>query len=216
MAMITAARTRPHSQPTACSDGLLIGFHVKEFQMTGLDHSLKGVDVLRPNISIILPDQWRILKALRLDALKDSPNAFLGNYDRESEWSPSQWRAECDASTWVSAAVVEKLVGVAKLARSNDPDVTLHIESMWVNPGWRRRGIAQALVEKLEVLAREQGEEILGLWTFDGNESAQRLYLRLGFHPVGEKGNRQLITQSSEPGSLIWEEELRKNLVSAP
>ena len=117
---------------------------------------------------------------------------------------------------WVSAAVVQKLVGVAKLSRANDPDVTLHIESMWVDPGWRGRGIAQALVEKLEVLAREQGEEILGLWTFDGNECARRLYLRLGFRPVGEKGNRQLITSSSEPGSLIWEEELRKNLVSAP
>lgn len=184
--------------------------------MTGLDDSPKRVDTLRPNISIILPDQWRILKSLRLDALKDSPNAFLGNYDRESEWSPSQWRAECAASTWVSATVVETLVGVAKLARANDPDVTLHIESMWVNPGWRRRGIAQVLVGKLEILAREQGEEILGLWTFDGNESARRLYLRLGFHPVGEKGNRQLITSSSEPGSLIWEEELRKILVSAP
>ena len=206
----------PHTQSTACSDGLQIGFHVKEIQLTGPDHPLKGVAVLRPNISIILPDQWRILKALRLDALKDSPNAFLGSYDRESEWSPGQWRAECDASTWVSAALAEKLVGVAKLARSNDPDVTLHIESMWVNPGWRRRGIAQALVGKLEVLAREQGEEILGLWTFDGNESARLLYLRLGFHPVGEKGNRQLITQPSEPGSLIWEEELRKNLVGAP
>jgi ribosomal protein S18 acetylase RimI-like enzyme len=184
--------------------------------MAGPDHPPKEVDVLRPNISIILPDQWRKLKRLRLDALKDSPNAFLGSYDRESQWPPSQWRSECDTSTWISATVDGKLVGVAKLAISNDPDVTLHIESMWVNPGWRRRGIAQALVEKLEALAREQGEEILGLWTFDGNESAQRLYLRLGFHPVGEKGNRQLITQTCEPESLIWEEELRKNLVSAP
>ena len=184
--------------------------------MAGLDRSLKEVDVVRLNISVILPDQWRILKRLRLDALKDSPSTFLGNYDRESQWSPGQWRAECSASTWVSATVNEKLVGVAKLAISNDPEVTLHIESMWVNPGWRRRGIAQALVEKLEILAREQGEEILGLWTFDGNESARRLYLRLGFHPVGEKkGNRQLITQTDEPASLIWEEELRKNLVSS-
>jgi ribosomal protein S18 acetylase RimI-like enzyme len=174
------------------------------------------MNVPGPNISIISADQWPILKMLRLAALKDSPYAFLGHYGRESSWSPRQWQAECDESTWVSATVAGESVGVAKLARANDPDVALHIESMWVNPGWRRRGMAQALVEMLESLAIDQGEEVLGLWTFDENTNARRLYLRLGFHPVGEKGNRQLITSPSEPGKLIWEEELRKNLAKDP
>ncbi|RQH07546.1 GNAT family N-acetyltransferase [Paraburkholderia dinghuensis] len=56
-----------------------------------------------------------------------------------------------------------------------------HVEMLYVAPGWTRRGLATALLTRLESLAREQGASVLGT---DASALARPVFERAGFSLV--------------------------------
>jgi ribosomal protein S18 acetylase RimI-like enzyme len=58
--------------------------------------------------------------------------------------------------------------------------------SMWVDPGYRRRGVGRALVDQAVRWAVERRAREVILWVADHNSAARRLYERIGFRPTGE------------------------------
>ena len=58
-----------------------------------------------------------------------------------------------------------------------------------VSPEYRRQGIAQALVERLEAALRQNDVTCLTLEVRASNAPAQALYSKLGFHQVGRRPN---------------------------
>jgi ribosomal protein S18 acetylase RimI-like enzyme len=58
------------------------------------------------------------------------------------------------------------------------------IRDLWVDPEFRRCGLATELVRAVARAARDAGALRLGLQTEVGNEAALELYLRLGFERV--------------------------------
>jgi GNAT superfamily N-acetyltransferase len=56
---------------------------------------------------------------------------------------------------------------------------------MWVDPGFRRRGVGQALVQRVIEWGQTSGYDELFLWVVDGNSNAERLYERNGFRRTG-------------------------------
>jgi ribosomal protein S18 acetylase RimI-like enzyme len=76
-------------------------------------------------------------------------------------------------------------VGCARLvADANLPDAR-YIESVWVHPDFRRRGIVRTMVGRLEELAQEAGAQELRVWVLDTNSAAWDAYLKLGFADEG-------------------------------
>ncbi|MCP4690047.1 MAG: ribosomal protein S18-alanine N-acetyltransferase [Desulfobacterales bacterium] len=65
----------------------------------------------------------------------------------------------------------------------------LHILKLAVAQVWRRRGIASWLLEKTIPRALEKGADEAFLEVRASNESAIRLYSKLGFHIVGKRTN---------------------------
>jgi len=61
----------------------------------------------------------------------------------------------------------------------------LHIGTVAVDETWRRRGVAKILLEKIFRIANERQCTRAYLEVRRSNESAQKLYERLGFHAVG-------------------------------
>jgi putative acetyltransferase len=59
-----------------------------------------------------------------------------------------------------------------------------HIEMLYVAPGWTRRGLATALLARLEILAREQGASVLRA---DASALARPVFERAGFSLVLEQ-----------------------------
>ena len=60
------------------------------------------------------------------------------------------------------------------------------IQSVYVRPEARRRGIFRALFEHVERLARQDPEVIgLRLYVENGNRAAQETYARMGMRPAG-------------------------------
>ena len=47
-----------------------------------------------PDIELLVPDDWRLLRRIRLTALKESPESFLAQYAEELTFSQDRWRSE--------------------------------------------------------------------------------------------------------------------------
>jgi len=62
------------------------------------------------------------------------------------------------------------------------------VKRMYVRPFVRGRGVAQALLKRLEAEARNDGQSVLRLETGDRQEAAMRLYERAGFVRCGAFG----------------------------
>jgi L-amino acid N-acyltransferase YncA len=57
--------------------------------------------------------------------------------------------------------------------------------SVYVERGWRGKGVGRALIERLTELGRQHGFHKLVLSAFPSNSGGMALYTRAGFRPVG-------------------------------
>ena len=97
----------------------------------------------------------------------------------EARWQEPEWRSQLRTGKWIAANELGVIVGVAALVGHHDP----HVESVWVAPSHRRRGVFRALVRALADEASRMGLDELQLWVLEDNEIAQRAYTKLGFIP---------------------------------
>jgi GNAT superfamily N-acetyltransferase len=126
-------------------------------------------------------DDWPTLRQLRLLALQDSPEAFLGAAPIERKYDEGHWRRELRRHIWFVAGLHGEPVGLAKLNRAPEQNDGMHMEAMWVAPGVRRRGVGEVLASALESAAAALGVRRLRLWVFADNGLARDFYLQLGY-----------------------------------
>ena len=142
------------------------------------------------------PDDWRVFRDVRMEALSDTPSAFGSTLADERRQTEAEWRARLTGRLQLvarsthrewrrEAGVVVGTVGVIDDGDGRAPELV----SMWVHPDWRRRGVGaqlvQAIVEWVRTEAPASGGR-LRLWVSDGNDAAERLYARHGFVRSGE------------------------------
>jgi RimJ/RimL family protein N-acetyltransferase len=137
-------------------------------------------------IQRIKPEQWQLLRELRLAALLDSPDAFGQSYDEALGQPDAEWRAAAqtasdgDRRTWFIARDMNgSAVGLVQARRR--PPVDCLLFSMWVAPSARRSGTGSQLVDAVADWGREWGARRVVLWVIAGNEAAMRFYDRIGF-----------------------------------
>ncbi len=76
------------------------------------------------------------------------------------------------ACLWVGTAI-DQISGI------RHPNIFL----IYVEPAYRRRGIGRALMQYMEVWAKAQGYQQIGLQVFTINDPAIELYRQLGYQP---------------------------------
>jgi len=131
-------------------------------------------------------DDWELLRDLRLEALRESPKAFLGDPEAEGKWQEADWRRELELHAWFLATAGDKTVGIAKLNHTAPPEDGMHLEAMWVDPHARRGGVGARLVAAVETTAAAMGAQRLRLWVFAGdNPKVPDFYLGLGYAASG-------------------------------
>ena len=130
------------------------------------------------------PDEWQVLRDIRLTALADSPSAFASTLAREQAFTEEDWRSRIANGCSVVAAdsADGRPVG---LAGGYLHDGVPELIAMWVHPASRGGGAAEQLVEAVAAWALEQDAARLTLWVVEGNAVAERLYRRLGFAHTG-------------------------------
>lgn len=140
------------------------------------------------------PADWEAHRTVRLEMLKDSPEAFWGTYEDALQLSPDDWQAQLTGT---------RIVLHARDAKSDDPlgclvlllagyteDMPLAedeaiLTKIWVRPAARGRGVSAALVYEAARLAEQLGRPRLLLDVDDSNTAAIRSYERLGFRATG-------------------------------
>lgn len=135
-----------------------------------------------------VPDDWRASKQLRLRALADSPSAFASTLEREVTFGDEVWRTRLESAATFFAVdddggFVGSVTGIDDRHEAGGREVV----AMWVDPGWRERGIGAALMDAVLEWARAEGAASIALWVADGNDAARRLYERCGFVSTGQR-----------------------------
>jgi GNAT superfamily N-acetyltransferase len=126
------------------------------------------------------PDDWQLLREIRLRALADSPEAFLDTVHRASSFPEDVWRSRATPSRTQACFVREDGAGMVSCFVSTDPN-TVFLVSMWLAPELRGGGAARELVERVVGWAREHAAACVALSVEPGNNRAARLYEKCGF-----------------------------------
>jgi len=107
-------------------------------------------------------EDWREFKAIRLAALRDSPDAFAASADEEEGFEEDFWRLRVRRSTRLVAVRLDsdsqaegQAVGVVSLGQGKDEEGRVaEIFGLWVAPDARGTGVATKLVEASAERAR--------------------------------------------------------------
>jgi ribosomal protein S18 acetylase RimI-like enzyme len=143
-----------------------------------------------PVLEPIRPKNAHLLKAVRLQALKDSPLAFGSTYAKESQFTDADWLKRAvdwnsDRSVGYLALDGEKPCGIAGAFLDEKDPTIAHLVSMWVSPRHRRSGIGRALVGTIQAWAEDRNAHFLRLDVTNTNLAAIKFYQQIGFRPTG-------------------------------
>ncbi len=138
-------------------------------------------------IQALGPDDWRIVRQVRLRSLEDAPSAFTSSFEDESEFDEGTWRHRSSTCQWFVAVDHTGPIGVAGGIDgwSGDP-AKRELIGMWVAPSHRRQGVARELLDRVADWARSDGASTLILSVRQGNDGASAAYLTMGMRPTGE------------------------------
>ena len=130
----------------------------------------------------------QVLRALRLEALDDSPSAFGSTYERELARTAEDWqRWLAPGVTFILEASGEPR-GLVAGGRDPQDSSVVHLMAMWVDPHFRGTGAADLLVSSVKAWALEVGATEVRLQVVEGNSRARRCYERAGFRATGRRG----------------------------
>ncbi len=140
----------------------------------------------------VRPDEWTMLKGVRLAALADSPSAFGSTYADEADRADEFWveRAERSSTSTESATFLARLddrvIGLVSALRIEGAPTSVELVSMWTAPHARRSGAGRLLVGAVTDWAVAGGAGDIDLWVMRGNAAALRFYASLGFAETAE------------------------------
>lgn len=138
------------------------------------------------------------LRALRLAALKDTPDAFGAKYEDEVNKPISEWQDRLKNTNWcfvVADGVDVGLLAVDRAEKDRNSDCWL--SSWWIHQDHRGSGIPKLMLNWLEQLCIEKKWEKIGLGVWPDNLRAISAYKKLGFTEA-----EKLLPSRSIPGLM--------------
>ena len=184
-----------HDVPLPLFAGIIVGVSI---MMTGL----AGADALAPDTTGSMGVQMEIrgfssddatavrelfIKVNRLLAPADLREAFeiyIARSLAEEIDKISDYYSERRGGFWV-AVDGRKIVGMFGLEPSSDG--TMELRRMYVDPDFRRRGIARTMLDFAEEECRRRNRPRMNLSTSELQREALSLYQNAGYEPVGEE-----------------------------
>ncbi len=165
-------------------------------------------------VRVIRPDEWAKVKAIRLEALADTPTAFVTRHDEAAAFPDDVWidrankGSQGEEQLTVLALDDGEPVGLAVGLLKAEGSV-LVVVSVFIAPVVRGRGIGDKMFRLLEDWGSGSGAVRASLWVEETNGRARSFYRRLGY---GLTTDRQWIPNDSG----LWEVRLEKALRREP
>lgn len=136
---------------------------------------------MAPEVRRLSPDDWEMLRDIRLRALADTPDAFGSTLEREHDLPEKQWRRRLVRPVMV-VLDGERPVSMAGAFADGG---RLQVWGMWTEPGYRGRGHARTLLDALLGDAIASGQPV-SLHVNTTNAGARAFYESYGFVGTGE------------------------------
>lgn len=132
---------------------------------------------------------WEAVRDIRLHALHDAPDAFGSTYQREAEFTRTDWinRLTSGSATFLAYHPRFGADAIGICAGFSRDTSVVELVSMWVDPRARGHGVAEPLVGAVADWAGNRDATQVHLWVTEANEPARRLYQRCGFTFTGER-----------------------------
>ena len=138
-------------------------------------------------VSELNPDEWQRLRDLRLRALDESALNLAGSIEEESNYSEQQWRESFKRLTYVVASIDGKDVGLINVENlKGDFGATCWLGGLWSDPKYRGQGVARAIFDYLDEVAKEKNWMVQGLGVMENNLDAIKAFEKFGFVRRGE------------------------------
>ncbi len=146
-----------------------------------------------------------LYRSVRLEALRESPEAFSSSYEAALGRSMESWANQADEAADGGDRAIFIVedggpVGLAALYR--DTEISSHGEliQMWIAPSHRRSGVGEALLGHLFDWAARHSYAAVKAEVTDGNQRALRFYLRCGFTELhSQEGVTFLVKMIQDP-----------------
>ena len=147
----------------------------------------------------LIPDDWPTWRAVRLEALREAPQAFSSTLEA---WqgpgdTEERWRQRLEAVALNVVAEVDGTAAGQVSGTAPDHGGTVELISMWVDPSVRRRGVGAALVGEVVAWSAQQAGTAVRLAVREANAPAIALYERCGFAltDVPADGGERIMTR---------------------
>lgn len=145
-----------------------------------------GVTVRR-----VTPDDGPVLRELRLEALRDTPTAYLELLEDAERHPDEVWQARARRGAVGGDSVQLLALGPDGRAVGTvvgfSADGTGWLAAVYLTPSVRGAGLLARLVAQVEDWHREQGSREVRLEVREDNVRAQVAYARLGYAFTGER-----------------------------
>ena len=154
----------------------------------------------------VTPDDWRSHRDLRLEMLKDAPDAFFTQYADVVGFDEDTWRERIATQFHFQARLDGDPVGsVGVWDDPETPSDAATLVAMYVAPRARGTGTGEQLVQAVLDEAAARGRSRVVLEVTETNEPARRLYERMGF---GYDGTRHPLPRREHLDELGMEKVL--------
>ena len=131
-------------------------------------------------------DDWERLRAIRLEALADTPDAYGSTYEESALWSDAQWKNAASTRLFYLAERDGRVVGMVSGGYNDAHPGTRWLYGMYVTPSERGTGTSALLVRTIGEWARSNGASEDYLHVTTSVPRARAFYEKVGFKPNGE------------------------------
>ena len=129
---------------------------------------------------------WQQLKAIRLESLGDTPEAYGSTYDDAATWPDDRWRSAASQWTYWLAERHGRVVGMVSGGANDHHPGTRWMYGMYVTPAERGTDVATRLVDEVCQWARGESANSLFLNVTSTVARARAFYEKVGFELTGE------------------------------
>ena len=170
---------------------------------------------MEESISVVVlgPQDWRDLRAIRLEALRSEPAAYSSSYEETIARSDEHWRQRLanNQSVHLLARVQNRPIGMigGYLGSDEGDDSVAVVFGMYVASEHRGRGIGRLLLTSLiDRLAAFPQIITIRLGVTETQDPARRLYESVGFQVVG-KTEEGIVVNERQYDELVMELRVR-------
>ena len=132
---------------------------------------------------------WQAWRDIRLQALRDAPDAFSSVYADQLRLGEDYWRQRVSGGGLFLAYVPEVSASEPAGMAGGYQEVPGVVEliSMFVRSQARGRGVGEALIDAVIGWGRARDATSVHLWVTETNKHARLLYERCGFTATAER-----------------------------